>query len=122
MGSLQRLFQVLNQVVGIFQTDAQPHQARVDARSPQLRIAQLPVRMRSGMQDAAVAVGHVGLDRDQPQGVHKAVVKVPASLETKAEHAAGAIGKIFPGPFVILVSLLWYLHSILNNIPYAFVE
>ena len=100
---MQRRVQISNNIPGILQTDAQAHQVRVHAGFPQLLVAELAVGVRGRVQDARIAVGHVRLDRDEPQAVHEAVRRRPVALDREGHHAAGALRKVFPGQGVVRV-------------------
>ena len=94
-GGSQRLLEVVDDVAGVFQADAQAHEVGVDAGFVELGIGELAVGVGGRVQDAGVAVGDVGLDGDQLQGVHEADCGVAAAFEAERHHAAGAVRHVF---------------------------
>ena len=94
-GGGEGLLEVFDDVAGILQADAQAHEVGIDAGFVELGVGELAVGVGGRVQNAGVAVGDMGLDGDEPQGVHEADRGVAAALEAEGHHAAGAVRHVF---------------------------
>ena len=76
----QRLGNICDQILGIFQAAAQPDQIGAHARCFQFCVGHLPVGAGCRMQAAGPGVGNVGLDRAQLQVFHEVFCCFPAAV------------------------------------------
>ena len=65
----------------ILQADAQANQVGIHAGGTELFVGKLAVGMGGGMQDAGVAVRHVGLDGHKAKRIHKMAGERAVTLE-----------------------------------------
>ena len=75
------MLNVVDDVLWIFQAYAETHQIRGDSGCPELLVSQLAMSVRGRMKNAGVAVSDMGLDGNELEGVHEAVVEFTAALE-----------------------------------------
>ena len=59
-GALQRVAEIPDEIVDVFEPDGEPNRFGLDARLAQLVVGELRVRRRSGMDDEALCVADVG--------------------------------------------------------------
>ena len=101
----QRLGDVVQQVLGIFQAAAQTDQVGAHTGGFQLLIVHLAMGCGSGMQAAGAGVCHMGLDGTQLQVLHEHLGRLSSAVEAEGNDAAGAVGQVFLSDLVILVAL-----------------
>src|SRR5699024_9961627 len=91
----QRLSDVVDDVLRVFQTDRETDEILVDTGLFQLFIAELAVGVAGRMQQAGTGIRHMGGDDRQLQGIHELFGLLPAALQGEGEHAAGALWAVF---------------------------
>lgn len=66
-------------------------------------VSHLPVGGAGGVQTAGPGVRHMGLDGGQLQMLHKGAQRLPAALQLKGHHTAGAVGQVLLCQGMVLV-------------------
>ena len=102
---LQRLGNIGNQVLGIFQAAAQTDQVCTDTGGIQLLVGHLAMGGRGRMQAAGTGIGHMGLDGTQLQVLHKDLSRRSSAVQAEGDDAAGAARQVLLGQLIILVAL-----------------
>ena len=103
-GSIQRLLNVRNDVIGILDAHGEADEVRTYACFNELLIRELAVCMAGGMEHAGAGIGHVGDDSRQLQVVHKADGHVASALQTEGDDTARTVGHILLRQFIIFVA------------------
>ena len=89
------LLEIVEDVIDMLQTNRQAHKTRRDAAGNQLLITELAVGCRCRMQDAAVNVCDMNLQRNHLQAVDKLVRFLLLPLMLKVKMEAPPLGKYF---------------------------
>ena len=89
------LLEIVEDVIDMLQTNRQAHKTRRDAAGNQLLITELAVGCRCRMQDAAVNVCDMNLQRNHLQAVDKLGGARTAALDRERNDTGGAFRQIF---------------------------
>ncbi len=87
----ERLIEIGDDVVGIFQSDRQPHHLRPGAGSDLLLVGELAVRGRGRMDDEAARVADIREMTEQLDVADQRHAGIIAALEPESEHRARAL-------------------------------
>src|SRR5690606_35135729 len=94
---LQRLREVLDEVVDVLDTGRDADQPRRDPRCPQALLAELRVRGAGRVGDAGLRVAEVHQPRGELQRVEERLAGLDAAVELDVEHGAGAAREVALG-------------------------
>ena len=90
----QSLFQILDDVIDVFNADRQTDHAGMDAGSHQLLIGQLTVGRACRVQHQGADIGNMNHQRSQLQAVDKAHSRLPAACQREGDDAAASVRQI----------------------------
>ena len=100
----QRLIQIPQNVVEVFEADREADHVGLDTGGALLRGAQLLVRGRGWMDHQAAGVADVGQVRKQLGVVDQLTARFVSALDAEAKYRAGALGQILLCEVVILAA------------------
>ena len=98
------LGEVGDDVVDVLDAYGQTYKVGGDACLAQLFVAELAVGVAGGVEDAGAGIGHVGYDADEVEVVHELDGFLTTSFQAEGDDAAGAVGHVFLGQFVVFVA------------------
>ena len=97
----ERLIQILDQIVGIFDSDGQPDDVGLRARSRLLFRGQLPVRGRGRMDHQRSGITQIGNVAEDFEAVHELYASVVAALHREGEQGSRALRAYLLYPRVV---------------------
>ena len=100
-GLLQRLLDVGDDVVHVFDADGEADEVGSDAGLAELLVGELTMGVAGWMEDTAAGIGYVGDDADELQTVHKADGILARSLQSEGNNAARAVWQVLLAEDVI---------------------
>ena len=83
-------FQIVQQIIRVFQPDTQPDRALGDAACDQRVVCHAKVRCAGGVDHQTAAIAHIGQMTEDFEGFDKGFALLAAAFEVKAEDRAGA--------------------------------
>ena len=92
----ERLVDVGEDVVDVFDADGEADEVGGDAGGPELVVGELAVGGAGGVQDAGARVGDVRHDGRELEAIHEARGGGAAALDAEGDDAAGAVGQVLP--------------------------
>src|SRR5690606_154999 len=99
----QRLLQIGNDVIDIFDADGKTHHFRPGASGDALLVRQLTVRGGGRMDDQRARIADIGEVREQFEGLDKLDAGLVATLQAESEDRACTLGRIFLLQGMVLV-------------------
>ncbi len=115
----QRLVQIPQDIVDIFQTDAQTDKVGSDAGGEHLVFVELAVRGGDRVDGQALGVAYIGKMAQELEVVDKLFAGLDSSFDAKTEDGAVALGQIFLGPFVVGVVLEARVHHPTDSLVFG---
>ena len=103
-GSAQRLCEVVDNVLYIFDADRESDQVRSYTACDQLFIRELAVSGVSGMKHAGVCICDVRSDHCHFEVLHEFFRSSASALETEGDDSAGAVRHVLMSALVVLVA------------------
>src|SRR5690606_967232 len=100
-GGVERLLEVGDEVLGVFEADREADHAVGDAAAPPLPRVHVAVAGGHRLGDEAFDAAEAGRDREQPQPVDHGGGLLGGGVQDRAEHAAAAAHLLLDDPALL---------------------